>query len=476
MKKFCKIFITVLMLSESQFLFSQIPITKKQALDETIDTSSRPNYFGKYNIPDFNNPSFRPHPYFRNRYIPKWCFYDFLTCYLKGEKILYIGEGKVSSSKGLICVDKENGRIDFENVTLPPLTYFTVGNYYVCKEQIDSLRSVFIQKGFKCKLMATEPEALSEFQKLNKKKYEEYRAQQAEYRSLPYDFPTCLNHSEYVDLKTWNNTPRSDRNRYLVELVDDNNKVYYIYDHLAGEFMPVSFWNNYLSKLKGQKFHQWSYSSENQFIFEKAQSIEKSDALIGLYSSFDLDYTCTDIALREDDPRDVVAEFTNGRGEVVKGELGWEEETESNVLVFHEYDSDMMRSDHRVRLLSKEQINNHLKVLEAQKEELIKKETEHNEAMRRFYADILDLYSKRLTEMKAKYGDYYGSNVANHNVVEGMSKDMVISAMILPPNNTEVYRASGLLFERWTYVEEKNCIVIEFTDGKVTAVYSNNVF
>lgn len=228
-----------------------------------------------------------------------------------------------------------------------------------------------------------------------------------------------------------------------------------------------------MSKLKGQKFHSWRYSSENRFVFEGAESIENCDALIGLYSSFALDYTCTDIALKEDDPRYVEAEFTNDRGEVVRGELGWEEEkdgeTESKVLVLKQYHN-------TIELLTKEQIDNHLKVLEIQKEELIKKEAEHDEAMRRFYADILDMYSKNLAEMKAKYGDYYGNNVANHNVVAGMSKDMVIDAMILPPGHTEVYRTLGHLFERWTYVNKKNYKVIEFTDGKVTAVYSNRVY
>lgn len=477
MKTYCKIFITVLiLLTESQSLFSQIPITKKQTVDETIDTSSTPNYFKKYIIPDFDNPSLIIYPGVRG-YRSPWCLYDFITHYLKGEKILYIGKGH--STEAFRCVDKGNGRIDFEDVTLPPLTYFTVGNYYVCKEQIDSLQSVFIQKGFKCKLMAKAPESLSEFQKLNKKKYAEYQAQLAEYESLPYYFPAGLDlkyNSEYVDLQTWNNTPHSAQYGYLIELIDDNDIVYYVYfHHLAGEFISVSLWNNYLSKLKGQKFHSWRYSSENRFVFEGAQSIENCDALIGLYSSFALDYTCTDIALKEDDPRYVEAEFTDGRGEVVRGELGWEEEkdgeTESNVLVFKQYDNTIGPTE----LLTKEQIVNHLKVLEIQKEELIKKEAEHDEAMRRFYADILEMYTRNLAEMKAKYGDYYGNNVANHNVVAGMSKDMVIDAMILPPGNTEVYRTLGHLFERWTYVNKKNYKVIEFTDGKVTAVYSNKV-
>lgn len=425
--------------------FAQIPIAKKET------GSIVPNYSLRYRNPDFYS--------FPDGFVYDWTsMYNTKSCnyYLKGVKILLL-----ENNHGTY-LDRNAQKVN-TYATVPSLSYYTIVDYFVCKEQVDSLSNVLFSYGLKVKDRTEQPEApaVSAFGSIltpsKKKQIEEYERLIREYNSLPSSLPKNINPDYYPTASEWN---RRDYSCKVIELMDENGNSYYV-DELY-RFLPVATWDNLLDPLVGSNIYV--YLDELKLPSEWDATRPEYVQYNKNFSSVTPNYFCEKVEVNVDNtPPEVLITIKDVNGITSKGVLGsghFRVHTESGDEELPYY---TVTIDNRTyRMMSASLFNYYKKNYE----ELQSKRTE-------FAKSREEEQRLKIKGYKEKYGEYYGEQIGNHKIVAGMSKEMCIESWGEPlyqrteseANHIVEYLKYGLFLHR----------SIILVDGKVSQIIEESL-
>lgn len=451
-------------------MLAQISIEEKPLSKTVLVNAKTPDYSLKYNT----TVTYSPWENMSSGWY--WTDNSFNYSYLKGEKIFVID----SDIRPLIYIDWGNCSLA-NNKGIPPMEYYTVGEYIVCKEQIDSLLNRMKSLGMVFKNMVECPEEVST---LSFKKQREYEKKKAFYESLPslpsmfLEAPNSMRPWPTVEAYNSGNT----NGGAFVELIDKDGNSFFFKpsDSRQITFYPISEWNALSELIVGQQL----YMPEAVPYHYHDVGADARKKIFERFSSYSADFKGKSIQLRKDNPEDIKFTFEKKDGSIVSGSIekkyrpgGTKDINGRQVnLLTHVFREDGIASySDGVVILTLQEYDDLKNNIQFLCEQDLAKETKRDADRARELKEYQAQKEERLKGLIKKYGTYYGELINQGKIAHGMTEQMCYDALGRPSNVRKTTVNGGDVVELEYYRGPINSIYIELTNGKVTLVSEENI-